>query len=92
MLLSPIQSRELLARAARERFALLAVNADSPAAITDVLEAAVAEVAVDVTKKFDPDGLLIQDVRVEENNGHVLWEKPLRALQERVKLTEKKKK
>ena len=59
---------------------------------TDVLEAAVVEVAVDVTKKFDPDGLLIQDVRVEENNGHVLWEKPLRALQERVKLTEKKKK
>ncbi len=40
MLLSPTQSRELLARAARERFALLAVNADSPAAITDVLEAA----------------------------------------------------
>jgi fructose-bisphosphate aldolase class II len=40
MLLSPTQSRELLARAAREHFALLAVNADSPAAITDVLEAA----------------------------------------------------
>lgn len=59
---------------------------------TDVLEAAVAEVAVDVTKKFDPDGLLIQDVRVEENNGHVLWQKPLRALQDRVKTTEKKKK
>ncbi len=59
---------------------------------TDVLEAAVAEVAVDVTKKFDPDGLLIQDVRVEENNGQVLWQKPLLALQERVKTTEKKKK
>lgn len=40
MLLSPTESRDLLARAARERFALLAVNADSPAAITDVLEAA----------------------------------------------------
>jgi hypothetical protein len=59
---------------------------------TDVLEAAVAEVAVDVTKKFDPDGLLIQDVRVEENTGHVLWEKPLRALQFRVNSTEKEKK
>lgn len=40
MLLSPIESRDLLASAVRERFALLAVNADSPAAITDVLEAA----------------------------------------------------
>jgi hypothetical protein len=59
---------------------------------TDVLEAAVAEVVVDVTKKFDPEGLLIQDVRVQENNGHVLWEKPLRDLQARVKSTEKKKK
>jgi hypothetical protein len=59
---------------------------------TDVLEAAVAEVAVDVTKKFDPDGLLIQDVRVEENTSHVLWEKPLRALQVRVNSTEKEKK
>jgi fructose-bisphosphate aldolase, class II len=39
-LLSPIQARALLERAARERFAILAVNADSHAAITDCLEAA----------------------------------------------------
>lgn len=59
---------------------------------TDVLEAAVAEVAVDVTKKFDPEGLLIHDVRVEDKGGPTLWQKPLRALQARVKSTEKKKK
>jgi fructose/tagatose bisphosphate aldolase len=40
MLLDPVQARDWLARAAREGFALLAVNADSPAALTDVLEAA----------------------------------------------------
>lgn len=56
----------------------------------DVLEAAVAEVAVDVTKKFDPDGLLVQNVRIEDKGGELLWEKPLSVLQERVKSTEKK--
>ncbi len=40
MLLSPIQSRALFRRALEQRFAILAVNADSPAAITDCLEAA----------------------------------------------------
>ncbi len=40
MLLDPLQARDLLTRALRQRFAILAVNADSPAAITDVLEAA----------------------------------------------------
>jgi fructose/tagatose bisphosphate aldolase len=39
-LLNPTEARTLLERAARERFALLAVNADSHAAITDCLEAA----------------------------------------------------
>lgn len=40
MLLDPLQARTLYALAARERFAILAVNADSPACIADVLEAA----------------------------------------------------
>jgi fructose/tagatose bisphosphate aldolase len=40
MLLDPIQARALFERAARERFAILAVNADSHAAVTDCLEAA----------------------------------------------------
>jgi fructose-bisphosphate aldolase, class II len=40
MLLDPMQARRVLAFALERRFALLAVNADSPAAITDVLEAA----------------------------------------------------
>ncbi len=40
MLLNPVQSRELLQLALKEHFAILAVNADSPAAITDCLEAA----------------------------------------------------
>ncbi len=40
MLLNPAQARRVLAYAARERFALLAVNADSPSAVQDVLEAA----------------------------------------------------
>ena len=40
MLLGPIESRAVLRAALEGRFALLAVNADSPAAITDVLEAA----------------------------------------------------
>lgn len=40
MLLDPSQARALLDAAVRQKFALLAVNADSPAAITDVLEAA----------------------------------------------------
>jgi fructose-bisphosphate aldolase, class II len=39
-LLSPIQARQLLERAATEHFAILAVNADSHAAVTDCLEAA----------------------------------------------------
>ncbi|MBP9127362.1 MAG: hypothetical protein KBD85_03535 [Elusimicrobia bacterium] len=56
----------------------------------EVLGAAVAEVAVDVFKKYDPDGLLIHGLRVEENNGRVLWEKPLRALQSSFVSTEKK--
>jgi len=43
MLLDPLQSRIVLRAALEHRFALLAVNADSPAAITDVLEAARAE-------------------------------------------------
>ncbi|MCJ8329055.1 MAG: class II fructose-bisphosphate aldolase [Lentisphaeria bacterium] len=42
MYLSPEQSRQLLEQAAREHFAVLAVNADSPAAIVDCLEAAKA--------------------------------------------------
>ena len=40
MLLDPLQSRAVFRAALEHRFALLAVNADSPAAITDVLEAA----------------------------------------------------
>ncbi len=40
MLLDPLQARLVLRTALDHRFALLAVNADSPAAITDVLEAA----------------------------------------------------
>ena len=40
MLLDPLQSRTLLRCALEQQFAILAVNADSPAAITDCLEAA----------------------------------------------------
>jgi len=40
MLLDPLQARAVLEKALERRFALLAVNADSPAAITDVVEAA----------------------------------------------------
>ena len=40
MLLDPVQSRTLLRCALENQFAILAVNADSPAAITDCLEAA----------------------------------------------------
>ncbi len=40
MLLDAIQARALFRQAVERRFAVLAVNADSPAAITDVLEAA----------------------------------------------------
>jgi fructose/tagatose bisphosphate aldolase len=40
VLISAQQSRSLLERAAREHFAILAVNADSHAAVTDCLEAA----------------------------------------------------
>ncbi|HEV7404321.1 MAG TPA: class II fructose-bisphosphate aldolase [Chthoniobacteraceae bacterium] len=40
MLLDPNQARALLRRAVEEKFALLAVNADSHAAVTDCLEAA----------------------------------------------------
>lgn len=42
MLLDPLQSRVVLRTALENQFALLAVNADSPAAVTDVLEAALA--------------------------------------------------
>lgn len=40
MLLSPTQTRALIADALHHRYAVLAVNADSPAAVYDVLEAA----------------------------------------------------
>lgn len=40
MLLSPIQSRKVLQHALTNRYAILAVNADSHAAVTDCLEAA----------------------------------------------------
>jgi len=40
MLLDPLQARAVLQRALENRFAILAVNADSPAALTDILEAA----------------------------------------------------
>jgi len=40
MFVDPLQARLLFQIALKQRFALLAVNADSPAAITDVLEAA----------------------------------------------------
>ena len=40
MLLDPAQARSLYEYAARERFAILAVNADSPSAILDCLQAA----------------------------------------------------
>jgi fructose/tagatose bisphosphate aldolase len=40
VLLTPIQSRVLFADALAHRYAVLAVNADSPAALTDCLEAA----------------------------------------------------
>lgn len=45
MLLDPLQARAVFLYALEQRFALLAVNADSPAAVTDVLEAAKAEQA-----------------------------------------------
>lgn len=41
-LLNPPQARALIQRAVREHFAILAVNADSHAAVTDCLEAALA--------------------------------------------------
>ena len=40
MYLTPLQSRALLADAAEHRYAILAVNADSPASVLDCLEAA----------------------------------------------------
>jgi fructose/tagatose bisphosphate aldolase len=40
MLLDPLRSRALFAHALAHRYAILAVNADSPAAVTDCLEAA----------------------------------------------------
>jgi fructose/tagatose bisphosphate aldolase len=40
MFLSPVQARDLFSDALARRYAVLAVNADSPAAITDCLEAA----------------------------------------------------
>jgi fructose-bisphosphate aldolase, class II len=40
MLCNPLQARQLLAHALRNSYAILAVNADSPAAVTDCLEAA----------------------------------------------------
>ena len=40
MLLNALQSRQLLAHALEHRYAILAVNVDSPASITDCLEAA----------------------------------------------------
>jgi fructose/tagatose bisphosphate aldolase len=40
MLLHPAQARELFSDALKRKYAVLAVNADSPAAITDCLEAA----------------------------------------------------
>ena len=40
MLLDPLQSRAQFAHALGRRYAILAVNADSHAAVTDVLEAA----------------------------------------------------
>ena len=40
MLLDPLQSRALLAHALANRYAILAINADSHAAVTDCLEAA----------------------------------------------------
>lgn len=40
MLLDPLQSRALLAHALAHRYAILAINADSHAAVTDCLEAA----------------------------------------------------
>lgn len=40
MLLDPLQSRDLFTHALRHRYAILAVNADSHAAVTDCLEAA----------------------------------------------------
>ena len=42
MLLSPVQARQLFAHALENRYAVLAVNADSHPAVTDVLEAALA--------------------------------------------------
>lgn len=40
MLLNPLQARRVLTHAVENRYAILAINADSPAAITDALEAA----------------------------------------------------
>jgi fructose/tagatose bisphosphate aldolase len=40
MLLNPVQTRSLVEHALRHRYAVLAVNADSPACVLDVLEAA----------------------------------------------------
>lgn len=42
MFLSPIQAQALLANALEHQYAILAVNADSPAAVVDCLEAAAA--------------------------------------------------
>ena len=40
MLLTPSQTRSLFTHALAEHYAILAVNADSPAAVVDALEAA----------------------------------------------------
>ena len=42
MLLSPLEARDLFAHALRNHYGVLAVNADSPAAVTDTLEAALS--------------------------------------------------
>lgn len=46
-------------------------------ATLDILEAAMTEVTLDTTKKYDPKGLLIQSLRLEEKDGPVLWEKSI---------------
>lgn len=60
-------------------------------ATLDILKAAMTEVTLATTQKYDPKGLLIQSLRLEEKGGPVLWEESLSDLQNRVKSPETKK-
>ena len=57
----------------------------------NILKAAMTEVTLDTTKKYDPKGLLVQSLRLVEKDGHVLWETTLSDLQNQAKSPETKK-